>query len=45
MRRWGALLAMLVALAGAGCAGSLPVETGSRPGCDRNGDYEQRKAC
>jgi hypothetical protein len=45
MRRWGGLLATLVALAGAGCAGPLPGETGSRPGCDHNGDEEQRKAC
>jgi hypothetical protein len=45
MWRWGALLAVLVALAAAGCAGSLPVETGSHPGCDRNGDREQHVAC
>jgi hypothetical protein len=45
MSRWGALLATLFALAGVGCAASLPVETAPRPGCDRNGDYEQRVAC
>ena len=37
-------LSLLLVLWLAACATST-TQIGPRPGCDRNGDYEQRKAC